>query len=130
LSAITLPPTPTPKKKFGLQKKCYNAVISILQKHYLKNQGFCHKQHDKYAFDNNLPEIKVVRDEDKSVEKPVTFEAAIDDCLFKLSGVKCEDIRQRVSEIFLNKNHIEEEKKKKKRKKKWKKNVLQLIFNL
>jgi hypothetical protein len=60
----------------------------------------------------------------------VTFEAAIDYCLLKLSGVKCEDIRQRVSEIFLNKNHMEKEKKKKKRKKKWKKNVLQLIFNL
>jgi hypothetical protein len=49
----------------------------------LKNKDFCHEQLNKYAFDNNLPEMKVVRDEDKSIEKPVTFEAAIDDCLSK-----------------------------------------------
>jgi hypothetical protein len=92
-----------PQNKLDLRKKHYNAVNSILQKHYLKNQDICQEQLDKYAFDNFLPEMKVVRDEDKSAEKTVTFIAAIDDCLSKLNGVKWEDIRQIVSEMFLEK---------------------------
>jgi hypothetical protein len=92
-----------PQNKLDLPKKHYNALNSILQKHYLKNQDICQVQLDKYAFDNFLPEMKVVRDEDKSAEKTVTFIAAIDDCLSKLNGVKWEDIRQIVSEMFLEK---------------------------
>jgi len=77
-----------PKKDLDLPQKHHKAIKSILQKHYMKNPELCQEQLDKYAFDNNLPEMKVVIDMDIPVEKPVTLKSVINDALSKLSKKK------------------------------------------